>query len=91
MLAQARDALQLHAVLQSLDGLFDTPALVVQIAERMGRRGLLIEVGGLSVTHVSSAPERMKVVCADQPLSLSQRMQKRIPRSPSNATSQAAG
>ena len=48
-------------------------------------------LGVLSVTQASSCPERRNVLAAPQPLLLSQRMTKRMPRAMSNATNQAAG
>jgi hypothetical protein len=45
LLAQARDGLQVQAVLQTFERLLDTPALVLQLAEQGGREGLSVQVG----------------------------------------------
>lgn len=48
-------------------------------------------LGAFTVTCACSAPERRNRLTADQPLSLSQRITKRMPRSHSSETNQAAG
>jgi len=47
--------------------------------------------GAFNVTQLWAAPERKNVLAALQPLSLSQRMTKRIAPAFSKATSQVAG
>jgi len=48
-------------------------------------------LGAFTVTCACSAPERRNRLTADQPVSLSQRITKRMPRSHSSETNQAAG
>jgi hypothetical protein len=46
LLAQPRNGIQVHAVLESLEGFFDTPALVVKVSEQFVREGAGIQVRG---------------------------------------------
>ena len=43
LLRQARDVLQAEAMLEPLESLLDTPALVIKIAERAGREARLTQ------------------------------------------------
>lgn len=46
LLGQARDAFQVKAMLEPLEGFLDAPALVIEVAEDIGREVALVEVGG---------------------------------------------
>ena len=45
LLAQTRDRLQRHAMLEALESLLDTPSLVIQIGGCLAGMGLRVQVG----------------------------------------------
>ena len=64
LLAQARDALEFERVFQALEGLLDTPALVVEIAEQGGREGGAVEVGDRTYSRGTRlAPNSVSASC----------------------------
>ena len=46
LLGQARDAFQVQPVLDAFEGFLDAPALVIEVAEDLGREVALVEIGG---------------------------------------------